>query len=153
NEWAPRVLSKILTLLMLTDVNSDQQDRGLEASPLCDRSTESVSGVSTAAMDDTLYDAFGQRQVSTMYKQLNQYYVILEVEPRFWQNPDGLNHIYVRSTNRTLVPLSAFTHYDPSNTPLAVNHQGLFPAVTISFNLTPGTALGDAVTAVERATR
>jgi hydrophobe/amphiphile efflux-1 (HAE1) family protein len=153
NEWAPRVLNKIRTLPILTDVNSDQQDRGLEASLVIDRTTASRLGVSTAAIDDTLYDAFGQRQVSTMYKQLNQYYVVLEVEPRFWQNPDGLNHIYVRSANRNLVPLSAFTHYAPSNTPLAVNHQGLFPAVTISFNLAPGTALGDAVTVIERATR
>jgi len=153
NEWAPRVLSKIRTLPILTDVNSDQQDRGLEASLVIDRTTASRLGISAAAIDDTLYDAFGQRQVSTMYKQLNQYYVVLEVEPRFWQNPDGLNHIYVRSTNRNLVPLSAFTHYAPSNTPLAVNHQGLFPAVTISFNLAPGTALGDAVTVIERATR
>jgi len=153
NEWAPRVLSKMRALPMLTDVISDQQDRGLEASLVIDRATASRLGISTAAIDDTLYDAFGQRQVSTMYKQLNQYYVVLEVEPRFWQNPDGLQHIYVRSANRNLVPLSAFTHYAPSNTPLAVNHQGLFPAVTISFNLAPGMALGDAVTAVERATR
>ncbi|HSX79467.1 MAG TPA: efflux RND transporter permease subunit, partial [Candidatus Saccharimonadia bacterium] len=153
NEWAPRVLNKIRTLPLLTDVNSDQQDRGLEASLVIDRATASRLGISTAAIDDTLYDAFGQRQVSTMYKQLNQYHVVLEVAPRFWQNPDGLQHIYVRSANRTLVPLSAFTHYASANTPLAVNHQGLFPAVTISFNLTPGTALGDAVTAVERATR
>src|SRR5262249_57362186 len=136
---------------ILHDVNSDQQDRGLEASLVIDRATASRLGISTAAIDDTLYDAFGQRQVSTMYKQLNQYHVVLEVAPDFWQNPDGLKHIYVRSVNRTLVPLSAFTHYAPSNTPLAVNHQGLFPAVTISFNLAPGVALGDAVTAVERA--
>jgi multidrug efflux pump subunit AcrB len=153
NEWAPRVLNKIRTLPLLTDVNSDQQDRGLEASLVIDRATATRLGVSTAAIDDTLYDAFGQRQVSTMYKQLNQYHVVLEVNANFWQNPDGLKHIYVRSANRTLVPLSAFTHYAPSNTPLAVNHQGLFPAVTISFNLAPGAALGDAVTAVERATR
>src|SRR5499427_7956169 len=102
---------------------------------------------------DTLYDAFGQRQVSTMYKPLNQYHVVLEVGSDFWQNPDGLKHIYVQSANRTLVPLSAFTHYAPANTPLTVNHQGLFPAITISFNLAPGVALGDAVTVVERATR
>ena len=153
NEWAPRVLSKMRSLPGLTDLNSDQQNRGLEASLVIDRGTASRLGVSTAAIADTLYDAFGQRQVSTMYKQLNQYRVVLEVEPRFWQNPDGLEHIYVRSTNRTLVPLSAFTHYAPSNTPLIVNHQGLFPAVTISFNLLPGTALGDAVTAIERTTR
>ena len=153
NEWAPRVLSKMRALPGLTDVNSDQQDRGLEASLVIDRATASRLGVSTAAITDTLYDAFGQRPVSTMYKQLNQYRVILEVAPHFWQNPDGLQHIYVRSANRNLVPLSAFTHYAPSNTPLTVNHQGLFPAVTISFNLIPGTALGDAVTAVERTTR
>src|SRR5256885_10887946 len=141
------------SLPILTDVNSDQQDRGLEASLVIDRATASRLGISTAAIDDTLYDAFGQRQVSTMYKQLNQYHVVLEVAPNFLQNPDSLQHIYVRSANRDLVPLSAFTHYAPSNTPLAVNHQGLFPAVTISFNLAPGTALGDATTAIERATR
>jgi len=153
NEWAPRVLAKMRTLPLLTDVNTDQQDRGLEASLVIDRATAARLGISTAAIDDTLYDAFGQRQVSTMYKQLNQYHVVLEVNSNFWQSPDSLQHIYVRSANRTLVPLSAFTHYAPSNTPLAVNHQGLFPAVTISFNLTPGTALGDAVTAIDRATR
>jgi len=153
NEWAPRVLDTMRALPLLTDVNTDQQDRGLEASLVIDRSTASRLGISTAALDDTLYDAFGQRQVSTMYTQLNQYHVVLEVTPTFWQHPDGLKYIYVSSANRTLVPLSAFTHYAPSNTPLAVNHQGLFPAVTISFNLTLGTALGDAVTAIERATR
>src|SRR5262249_4593392 len=144
NEWAPRVLSKMRSLPMLTDVNSDQQDRGLEASLVLDRPPGSRLGVSTAAIDDTLYDAFGQRQASTMYKQLNQYHVVLEVGSDFWQNPDSLKHIYVRSANRTLVRLSAFTHYAPSNAPLTVNHQGLFPAITISFNLTPGTALRDA---------
>src|SRR5262249_14760427 len=105
------------------------------------------------AIDDTLYDAFGQRQVSTMYKQLNQYHVVLEVGSDFWQNPDGLKHIYVRSENRTLVPLSAFTHYAPSNAPLTVNHQGLFPAITISFNRTPGPAVGAAARGVGRAPR
>src|SRR5919108_1232011 len=148
NEWAPRVLSKMRSLPMLTDVNTDQQDRGLEASLAIDRATASRLGINTAAIDDTLYDAFGQRQVSTMYKQLNQYHVVLEVGSDFWQNPDGLKHIYVNSANRTLVPLSAFTHYTPANTPLTVNHQGLFPAITISFNLAPGVALGDAVVAV-----
>jgi multidrug efflux pump subunit AcrB len=104
-------------------------------------------------IDNALYDAFGQRQVSTMYRQLNQYYVVMTVEPRFWQNPEGLEHIYVRSANRNLVPLSAFTHYEPSTTSLAVNHQGLFPSITLSFNLAPDVALGDAVAAVEQATR
>jgi len=153
NEWAPRVLAKMRTLPLLTDLFTDQQDRGLEASLVIDRATAARLGISTAALDDTLYDAFGQRQVSTMYTQLNQYHVVLEVNSNFWQNPEGLKHIYVPSANRSLVPLSAFTHYTPSNAPLTVNHQGLFPAVTISFNLTPGTALGDAVTAIEQATR
>jgi multidrug efflux pump len=155
NEWAPRVLDKIRQLPGLTDVNTDQQDRGLETSLVLDRSTASRLGISTAMLDDTLYDAFGQRQVSTMYTSLNQYHVVLEVEPLFWQNPDGLQYIYARSANSdlNLVPLSAFTHYAPSTTALTVNHQGQFPAVTISFNLTPGVALGDAVTAIEQATR
>jgi multidrug efflux pump len=155
NAWAPRVLDKIRQLPVITDVNTDQQDRGLETSLSLDRSTASRLGISTATIDDTLYDAFGQRQVSTMYTPLNQYHVVLEVEPRFWQNPDGLQYIDVRSANRNLnlVPLSAFTHYAPAATALAVNHQGQSPAVTISFNLAPGAALGDAVTAIAQATR
>jgi multidrug efflux pump len=153
NEWAPRVVQKMRTLPVLADVNSDQQDRGLEATLVIDRSTASRLGITPAMIDSTLYSAFGQRQVSTMYKQLNQYYVVMTVEPSFWQNPESLKHIYVRSANRELVPLSAFTHYEPSTTSLAVNHQGLFPAITISFNLAPDVALGDAVTAVEQATR
>jgi multidrug efflux pump len=155
NEWAPRVLDKIRQLPILTDVNTDQQDRGLETSLVLDRSTASRLGISTAMLDDTLYDAFGQRQVSTMYTPLNQYHVVLEVAPLFWQNPDGLQYIYARSANShlNLVPLSAFTHNAPSTTALAVNHQGQFPAVTLSFNLAPGVALGDAVTAIEQATR
>src|SRR5207244_7158260 len=100
----------------------------------------------------TLYDAFGQRQVSTMYTQLNQYHVVMEVEPRFWQNPDGLRYIYARSTNGSQVPLAAFTRYSTSTTPLAVNHSGQFPSVTISFNLKPGVALGDAVREIQDAT-
>jgi multidrug efflux pump subunit AcrB len=153
NEWGPRVLNKIRALSELTDLNSDQQDKGLEASLVLDRDTASRLGISSAMIDDALYDAFGQRQVSTMYSQLNQYHVVLEVQPQFWQNPDGLKYLYVKGVNNTLVPLSAFTHYAPSTTPLAVNHQGLFPAVTISFNLAPGAALGDAVIAIEQARR
>jgi multidrug efflux pump subunit AcrB len=137
----------------LTDLNSDQQDRGLETTLVIDRDTASRLGISPATIDSTLYSAFGQRQVSTIYKQLNQYRVIMEVEPRFWQNPDGLKYIYVKGDNDTLVPLSAFTHFASSTTPLAVNHQGQFPAVTMSFNLAPGVALGDAVLKVERAMR
>jgi multidrug efflux pump len=153
NEWGPQVLSRLRTLPELTDVNSDQQDKGLEAMLVIDRDTASRLGISPAIIDETLYSAFGQRQVSTMYRSLNQYRVVLEVEPRFWQDPDGLKYVYVKGANDTLVPLSAFAHYAPSNTALAVNHQGQFPAVTMSFNLAPGVALGDAVAKVERVMR
>jgi multidrug efflux pump len=153
NEWGPQVLNKLRTLPELADLNSDQKDRGLEASLVIDRDTASRLGISSATIDNTLYDAFGQRQVSTMYRQLNQYRVVMEVEPRFWQNPDGLKYLYVKGDNDTLVPLSAFTQYAPSTTPLEVNHQGQFPAITLSFNLVPGVALGDAVIKVEQAMR
>jgi multidrug efflux pump subunit AcrB len=110
-------------------------------------------GISTQLIDDILYDAFGQRQVSTMYRQLNQYHVVLEVDPKFAQNPDALDHIYVPAANRGQVPLSAFAHYAPSTNPLAVNHSGQFPSATISFNTLPGVSLSDAVAAVEEAER
>jgi multidrug efflux pump len=153
NEWGPQVLNRLRRLPELTDLTSDQQDRGLEALLVIDRDTASRLGISPATIDNTLYSAFGQRQVSTMYKQLNQYRVIMEVEPRFWQDPESLKYIYVKGANDALVPLSAFTHYAPATTPLAVNHQGQFPAVTMSFNLAPGVSLGDAVIKVERAMR
>lgn len=153
NDWAPRVVQKMRALPVLADVNSDQQDRGLEASIVMDRDTAARLGISPASLDQTLYDAFGQRQVSTMYRQLNQYHVVMAVAPDFWQQPEALRHIYVKSTNQTMVPLSAFTRYAPSTASLAVNHQGQFPAVTISFNLAPGVPLGNAVAAVEQATR
>ena len=153
NTWAPRMLSKLQTVPGLLDVNSDQQNRGLQAAVVIDRDTASRLGITAQVIDDTLYDAFGQRQVSTMYTQLNQYHVVMEVAPRFWESPEGLNDIYVRSTNGAQVPLSAFTHYGPSTTALAVNHQGQFPAITLSFNLTPGVALGDAVNAIGDAQR
>ena len=153
NTWAPQVYGRLRQLPQLADVNSDQQTKGLEASLVIDRSTASRLGVTSQAIDDTLYDAFGQRPVSTTYTQLNQYHVIMEVDPRFWQNPDGLRYIYVHTALGGQVPLSAFTHYAPATAPLAVNHQGQFPSVTISFNLPPGVALGDAVTAVEDAER
>jgi multidrug efflux pump len=151
-EWAPRVLSKIRSLPVVTDVNTDQQSRGLEASLVIDRATASRLGINAAMIDNTLYDAFGQRQVSTMYRRLNQYRVVMTIDPQFWQDPDGLKSIYVRSANREMVPLSAFTHYEPATTALAVNHQGQFPATTISFNLAPGVVLGNAVAAIEQAT-
>ncbi len=153
NRWAPRMQRKLQTLPALTDVSSDQQNRGLEASVVIDRDTASRLGISPQMIDDTLYDAFGQRQVSTMYTQLNQYHVVMEVAPRFWQSPETLQDIYVRAASGKQVPLSAFTHFAPTTTALAVNHQGQFPAVTLSFNLAPGVALGDAVTAIEAAER
>jgi multidrug efflux pump len=149
--WAPRVLQKLRGLPQLADVNSDQQDRGLQASLAIDRSTASRLGVTPRTIDATLYDAFGQRPVSTMYTALNQYHVVMEVDPQFWQDPDGLKYVYVRASTGSLVPLSAFTHYEPATAPLAVNHQAQFPSVTISFNLPPGVALGTAVDAINGA--
>jgi len=149
--WAPRMLQKLRTLPGLLDVNSDQQNKGLEAGLVIDRSTASRLGITTQMIDNTLYDAFGQRQVSTMFTQLNQYHVVLEVNPQYWQNPDGLKNIYVETPSGAQVPLSTFTHYEPATAPLVVTHQGQFPSVTLSFNLRPGLALGDAVAAVEEA--
>src|SRR5437667_8329511 len=153
NTWAPRLLQKMRTLPSLRDVNTDQQNRGLEAMVAIDRDTAARLGVSPQDIDNTLYDAFGQRQVSTMYRQLNQYHVVMEVEPRFYQSPDALNSVYVRSSNGVQVPLSAFSHFQPSNTALAVNHQGQFPAVTLSFNLAPGVSLGQATRDIQNAER
>jgi len=150
-QWAPRVLQSLRGLPQLADVNSDQQNKGLQASLVIDRATAARLGITPSLIDATLYDAFGQRPVSTMYEQLNQYHVIMEVEPRFWQNPDGLKSIYVRAANGSLVPLDTFTHYEAANAPLTINHQGQFPAITLSFNLPAGVALGDAVTAIDRA--
>ncbi|HML18167.1 MAG TPA: efflux RND transporter permease subunit, partial [Bryobacteraceae bacterium] len=153
NEWAPLVFRKLRSLPQLADVNSDQQDRGLQSSLVIDRGTASRFGITSQAVDDTLYDAFGQRQVSTTYTEMNQYHVVMEADPKFWQNPDGLKYIYVTGTGGKQVPLSAFTRYEPSNGPLSINHQGQFPSVTISFNLPVGTALGDAVPVIEAAER
>jgi len=153
NQWAPRMLRKLQTLPGLVDVNSDQQNHGLQASVDIDRDTASRLGVTPRMIDDTLYDAFGQRQVSTMYTQLNQYHVVMEVAPQFWQSPDTLRDIYVHSTNGAQVPLSAFARFTSNTTALAVNHQGHFPGITLSFNLVPGMALGDAVTEITAAER
>ena len=152
-EWAPRVLQKLRGVTGLLDLNTDQQDRGLQANLVIDRSTASRLGITTQMIDDTLYDAFGQRQVSVMYTQLNQYHVVMEVAPRLLQNPESLGDIYVVASGGKKVPLSAFAHYAPSTAPLVVPHQGQFPSVNISFNLAPGKALGDAVSAVESAER
>jgi multidrug efflux pump len=219
-EWAPKLLAVLERDPVLRDVNSDQQQKGLETDLVIDRPTASRLGINTSQIDNTLYDAFGQRQVSTIYSAQNQYHVIMEVEPRYWQSPETLKDIYVstaggsasgtETTNavigtvaastasatnaansattaasianssarnaatnslantgkgsassgaavstskETMVPLAAFTKFGPGNTPLAVNHQGLFVATTISFNLAPGKALSDATTAVADAMR
>ncbi|MCA1612288.1 MAG: efflux RND transporter permease subunit [Acidobacteria bacterium] len=149
--WAPRVVQRLRRLPELADVNSDQQNKGLQASLTIDRSTAARLGITPQMIDNTLYDAFGQRPVSTMYTQLNQYHVVMEVDPVFWQTPEGLKSVYVRSNKGEMVPLAAFTGYASNTAPLTVNHQGQFPSVTISFNLPAGVALGTAVTAVQRA--
>jgi multidrug efflux pump len=151
-DWAPKVITAVKKIPGIVDVNSDQQNKGLQASLKIDRTTASRLGISQKTIDDTLYDAFGQRQVSTMYTQLNQYHVVMEVEPKYLQNPENLRYIYARSTNGGLIPLSTFSTYAPDTSPLMVSHTGQFPSVTISFNLTPGTALGDAVGLIEEAT-
>jgi multidrug efflux pump len=150
-EWAPKVLEKLKTLRQLADVNSDLQNKGLEASLVIDRTTASRLGITPQAIDSTLYDAFGQRFVSTIYTSLNQYHVVMEVDTPFMQTPDGLRHTYVRSNTGNLVPLSAFTTLERRNTALSVNHQGQLPSVTLSFNLPVGVALGDAVAAIDKA--
>jgi multidrug efflux pump len=210
--WAPRILAELQRVPVLTQVNSDQQNKGLETDITIDRDTAARLGITVAQIDNTLYDAFGQRQVSTIYNARNQYHVIMEVAPAYWQNPDTLRDVYVsksgggvggtQGTNAVagtvsgpavaatsaaatiaadaarnlalnsigntgkgsastgsavstsaepMVPLSAVTHYGPGNIPLAVNHQSLFVASTISFNLVPGASLSDAVAAVNEA--
>ncbi|HYL69327.1 MAG TPA: MdtB/MuxB family multidrug efflux RND transporter permease subunit [Candidatus Limnocylindria bacterium] len=150
-QWAPKLVDKLKSLPQLRDVATDQQDQGLEASLVIDRDTAARLGILPQQIDDTLYDAFGQRQVTTIFTQLNQYHVVLQVDPRFQQNPDALKNIYVKSSNGTQVPLSTFTHFEQKTTALAVNHQGQFPVVTLSFNLGPGVSLGDAVDAIKQA--
>jgi multidrug efflux pump len=150
-KWTPKVYAKLKTLPGLADVNSDQQNSGLELALNFDRSTAARLGISEQAIDNTLYDAFGQRPVSTMYTGLNQYHVIMEVDPKFSQNPDALKYIYVAASGGGQAPLSAFAGYDRSTTPLSISHQGQFPSSTISFNLLPGYALGDAVGEVRQA--
>ena len=153
NQWAPRVLAKLRQLRQLKDVNTDQQNRGLEARVVIDRDTAARLGIQPNAVDAALYRAFGQSQVSTIYEPLNQYHVVMEVDPRYQQTPDALQSIYVASKSGTLVPLSTFSHFAPANAPLAVNHQAQFPSVTISFNLAEGVSLGEATQIIQGANR
>ena len=144
NLWASKIVNRLRTIPELRDVASDQQTGGLRADLVIDRDTAARFGILPQAIDDTLYDAFGQRQVSTIFTQLNQYHVVLEVDPQFRQDPSALKDIYVKSITGTQVPLTAFSHFESSKTSLTINHQGQFPVVTISFNLAPGESLGAA---------
>jgi multidrug efflux pump len=153
NYWAPRILAKLRSLPELRDVNSDQQDKGLAAEVVVDRDTASRLGITPAQVDAALYSSFGQAQVSTMYKELNQYHVVMEVDPKLLPGTDALKNTYVKSSTGVEVPLSSFTKYQPSNTALQVNHQGFYPAVTLSFNLAPNVPLGNAANVVENAMR
>ena len=149
--WTNKMVAELKTIPILSDVASDQQLGGLEANLVIDRDTASRLGITPQNIDDTLDDAFAQRQVSTIFTQQNQYHVVLEVAPKFQRTPASLDNIYVKSSNGTQVPLSAFTHFEERQTPLVISHQGQFPAVTISFNLAPGKSIGDAVNAVNKA--
>jgi len=153
NQWAPKVLARLRALPQLRDVNSDQQTQGLMLNVDIDRDTAAKLGISQQVIDDTLYDAFGQRQVATMYTQLNQYRVVMEVKPQFQNSPDQLEKLYVRPATGDPVPLGALAKVSQSQTALSVNHQGQFPAVTLSFNLAEGVSLGQAVDAIGRVSR
>jgi len=153
NLWTARLMDKLKALPQLRDVASDQLTRGSQSMLVIDRVTASRLGITPQSIDDALYDAFGQRQISTLFTQLNQYHVILESLPEFQRNPSKLNDIYVRSSSGGAVPLSSFTHFESGTAPLAINHQGQFPSVTVSFNLAPGIALGEATKAIEQAQR
>jgi multidrug efflux pump len=151
NTWTKKLVDKLRTLPELSDIATDQQTLGSQAQLVIDRVTASRLGITPQAIDNVLYDAFGQRQVTTLFTQLNQYHLVLEALPEFQKDPAKLSEIYVKSTSGGAVPLSAFTHFESGKAPLAINRQGQFPSVTISFNLAPGKALGQAVTAIERA--
>jgi multidrug efflux pump len=149
-KWGPQLLQQMRKLPGLTDVNTDQQNSGLQASLIYDRDTASRLGITPQLIDTTLYDSFGQAQVSTMYTALNQYHVVMEAAPPFWQSPVGLNDVYVHPSTGGEVPLSAIAHFEPKTAPLAVNHQSQFPSVTVSFNLAPGVSLSDAAARINQ---
>jgi multidrug efflux pump len=149
--WTARLVEKLNTLGSLRDVATDEQNGGLQTTLVIDRDTASRLGIGMQQIDDTLYDAFGQRLVSTMYTQSNQYHVVLEVAKDFRNEPSDLADIYVRSANGTEVPLGSFTRYEETTSPLTINHQGQFPVVTVSFNLPPGESLGSAVKDIQKA--
>jgi multidrug efflux pump len=148
--WVPRFLARLKELPELRDVASDQQNSGLQARIVLDRTTAARLGITPQMVDDALYNAFGQRQISTMFTQLNQYRVVLEADPAFQTKPEDLDKVFLRSNTGGSVPLSAVSRIESAMAPLAVNHQGQFPVVTVSFNLAPGVSLGEAVRAIER---
>jgi len=149
--WEPRIKQEMARLPQLVDVNTDAQDKGTETMLTINRASASRLGLTMQQIDAALNDAFGQRQVSTIFEPLNQYHVVEEAAPRFWQRPDSLNDLMLMGPNAAQIPLSAVAHWDLGNTPLAVNHQGQFAATTLSFNLAPGVSLGTASSAIERA--
>src|SRR4029453_2815350 len=149
--WATKLLAKLRTETELADVASDQQQNGLQVRVKVDREKASRLNVLPQAIDDTLYDAFGQRQVATIFTQLNQYRVILEVDPQFQQSPASLDKIHVKSTTGQMIPLTTFASVQAGTAPLSLVHEGQFPAVTLSFNLASGKSLGEAVDAIHRA--
>jgi multidrug efflux pump len=149
-KWGPTLLTEIRKLPGLQDVNSDQQNGGLDETLRYDRVTAARLGITPQALNSALYSAFGQSQVSIIYTQLNQYYVVLEVAPKYWQSPEGLQHIYLNTASAGNVPLAAVTTSHPSTTALAVNHSGLFPSVTVSFNLAPNVSLSQATASIEQ---
>ncbi|MBC7415413.1 MAG: efflux RND transporter permease subunit, partial [Herminiimonas sp.] len=149
--WSPRILTALKDVKQLTDVNTNQQDKGLQITLTIDRATASRLGVTPRLIDATLYDAFGQRQTSVIYAQRNQYHVVMEVAPEYWQRPETLDAIFVKTAAGAMVPLSAFSHYEPTMTTLSVNHQGQFAAMTISFNLAENVILSDATAAIDAA--
>ncbi|MGD0800303.1 MAG: efflux RND transporter permease subunit [Terracidiphilus sp.] len=150
NSWAPQLEARAKRMPELRDVSTDQQDQGLAANLVIDRDAASRLGITAAAIDNVLYDAFGQREISTMYTALNQYFVVMEVDPQYQLSPDALNGIFIKSSTGAIVPLSTIAHFEQQRTSLTVNHQGQYPAVTLTFNLAPNVALGDAVTALEK---
>jgi len=149
-KWGPTLLTEIRKLPGLQDVNSDQQNGGLDEVLTYDRITAARLGITPQALNSVLYSAFGQSEVSIIYTQLNQYYVVLEVAPKYWQSPEGLRHIYLNTANAGNVPLAAVATNRASTTALAVNHSGLFPSVTVSFNLAPNVSLSQATAAIEQ---
>jgi len=151
NLWTTRLMKKLATMPQLRDLATDQQTRGAQTRLVVDRVTASRLGITPQAIDDALYDSFGQRQITTLFTQLNQYHLILETMPEFQTDPQKLQDVYVHSASGSTIPLSAFAHFESGSAPLTINHQGQFPSVTISFNLAPGVALGDATEVIEQA--